>query len=93
MSDLTKEEKVAQFYYNLSKFNTAMEAYQNHLRGANLYRNRHKIAEKNEMGKIKEEQAKEISSLDDAILRSDSLANEQLNLACDAFDELKRLLS
>ena len=93
MSDLTKKEQVAQFHYNLSKFTKAMEQYQNHLQAANLYRNRHKIAEKNEMGKIKEEKAKEISLLDNAITKSDELANEQLNLACDAFDELKRLLS
>ena len=92
MARLTKQEKVAQFHYNLSKFTTAMEEYQNHLRGANLYRNRHKIAEKNEMGKIKEEKEKEITLLNSAITQSDELAGVQLELACEAFDELKKLL-
>lgn len=92
MPRLTKKEKVAQFYYNLTKLTKAMEQYELYLSRATLFRNRHKIADKNEMGKIREQRAEEMSQLDKAVEETDKMANGQMDLACEAFDVLKKLL-
>lgn len=93
MPRLTKKEKVAQFYYNWTKFTKAMEQYESYLNRVNGYRNRRKIAEKNEMGKIKEEQSKELDLLDDATKQAEGWGNDQMKMACDAFEEMRKLMS
>jgi len=93
MPRLTKKEKVAQFYYNWTKFTKSMEQHESYLNRVNGYRNRRKIAAKNEMGKIKEEQSKELDLLDDGIKQAEGWANDQMKMACEAFEEMSKLLS
>jgi len=92
MPRLTKKEKVAQFYHNLTKLNKAMQQYEDFLAQSTLYRNRHRIADKNEMGKIAEERKEEMELLNKALEKTDALADDQMTLACEAFDMLRKLL-
>jgi len=93
MSKLTKEERVRVFYYNLKRFNESMDEYQQYLQTIQMCENRKKLAEKNEMGIIKEEQKLALGKWADAIVKATIERDARMEVALEAMGNLRHAIS
>ena len=90
MPRLTKEDKVRKFYYHLNRFNDSMKQHTEYAKTILVCTSRRKTIEQNEQGLMREDVKKGVDEWTVHLERTEKLLANEMQVAMDSYDFLKK---